>query len=148
MLRKIVICLALAGTPQFAAAQSVQDQIVSQLRAQGFSEITLQRTWLGRVRVIAKRDDLRRELVFDPQTGEILRDYWREDNDDGPRLFNPGGSNSAGSSSERDDDDDDDDDDDAEEQEDDIDEDDDDDDDEEDGEPEQKRQKTSDDDDE
>mgnify|MGYP006955165040 CR=1 FL=1 len=73
MLRKVAVCLALAGTPQLALAQSVQDQIVSQLRGQGFTEISLQRTWLGRVRVIALRDDLRRELVFNPQTGEILR---------------------------------------------------------------------------
>ena len=92
MLKRIIICLALMGLPQLAAAQSVQDQIVSQLRGQGFTEITLQRTWLGRIRVVALRGDLLRELVFNPQTGEILRDYWREvDDDDGPTLFNPGG---------------------------------------------------------
>ena len=130
MLKKVMICVALAGAPQFASAQSVQDQIVSQLRDQGFSEISLQRTWLGRVRVIARRDDLRRELVFNPQTGEILRDYWREDDDDdGPRLFNPGGSDDSSSSTSSNDDDDDRDDDDDEDDDDDRDDDDDDDDD-------------------
>ena len=97
MLKKFAICLALVGSPQFAAAQSAQDHIVAQLHDQGFSEITLTRTWLGRIRVIALRDDLRRELVFNPQSGEILRDYWvtmdedeGEDNDDfAPQLFNP-----------------------------------------------------------
>ncbi len=99
MLKRFVICLALTGAPQFAAAQSVQDQIVAQLRNQGFTEMTLNRTWLGRIRVIAYRDDLRRELVFNPQTGEILRDYWRtieDGDDDGPRLFNPGGGTFGG----------------------------------------------------
>jgi len=145
MLKKVIICLALSGAPQFAAAQSVQDQIVSQLRGQGFTEITMQRTWLGRIRVVALRDDLRRELVFNPQTGEILRDYWQEiDDDEGPTLFNPGGGsggsgsngNGNGASSggsgngggDEDDDDDDDEDDDEEDDEDDDDDDDDEDD--------------------
>jgi hypothetical protein len=99
MFKRLAICLVLVGTPHVAAAQSVQDQIVAQLRGQGFSEISLNRTWLGRVRVTAVRDDLRRELVFNPQTGEILRDYWRTteaDDDDGPRLFNPGGGATGG----------------------------------------------------
>ncbi len=91
MLKKFAFCLVLIGAPQAAAAQSVQDQIVTQLRAQGFTEIALNRTWLGRVRVIAVRDDLRRELVFNPQTGEILRDYWVDADDAGPRILNPGG---------------------------------------------------------
>ncbi len=139
MLKKVAICLALAGAPQFAAAQSVQDQIVTQLQGQGFSQITLERTWLGRVRVTALRDDLRRELVFNPQTGEILRDYWRtiSGNDGGPPLFNPsgGGSNNPGGSGNDDDDEDDDDEDDDDEDdndEDDRDDEDDDDDDEDD----------------
>lgn len=104
MLKEIAICVALIGVPHAAVAQSVQDQIVVQLRAQGFSEIAMNRTWLGRVRIIALRDDLRRELVFNPQTGEILRDFSRtvrarddDDNDNGgPNIFNPGGGGSSG----------------------------------------------------
>ena len=93
MLKKIVVCLALSGAPHVVAAQSVQDSIISQLQAQGFDNFSLNRTWLGRVRVVSYRDGLRRELVFNPQTGEILRDYWRNvDDDDGPTLFNPSGS--------------------------------------------------------
>lgn len=130
MLKKIILCIALAGAPQFAAAQSVQDQIVTQLRAQGFSEIAINRTWLGRIRVVALRDDLRRELVFNPQTGEILRDFWRtlDGDDEGPRLFNPGTS-SIGNTGRDDDDgyDDYDDDEDSEEDDDDTEDDDDDD---------------------
>ena len=134
MLKKIAICLVLSGAPQIAAAQSVQDQILAQLRGQGFAEISLQRTWLGRVRVVALRDGLRRELVFNPLTGEILRDYWRSiDDDDGPTLFNPGGGqgsngsgNGASSGGQGEDDDDEEDDEDDEDEEDDDDDDDDD----------------------
>jgi len=111
MFKRLLLCLVLAGAPLTAVAQSVQDQIVSQLQAQGFDKITLNNTWLGRVRVIALRNDLRRELVFNPQTGEILRDYWvtldDDDNDDGPRIFNPdGGGSSSGNAKDDDDDDD------------------------------------------
>lgn len=133
MLKKVTLCLVLAGAPQFAAAQSVQEQIVTQLQAQGFSDITLERTWLGRIRVTALRDDLRRELVFNPQTGEILRDYWRADDDnDGPRLLNPGGGSNGGDGSGSDNNDDEDDDNEDDDNDDDDNDDDDDDDDEDD----------------
>ncbi len=132
--KRLILCLALVGAPLSAAAQSVEDQVVTQLRAQGFSEITVTRTWLGRLRFVAERDTLFRELVINPQTGEILRDYWRadgDDEDDEPRVFVPGnseaGSGNSGSGG-NDDDEDDDDDDDDDDDEDDDDEDDDDDD--------------------
>ena len=96
--------------PVGATAQSVQDQIISQLRAQGFTQMTVSRTWLGRIRVVAFRGDTRRELVFNPQTGEILRDFWRDD-DDGPKLFDPDTwRDDDDDDDDRDDDDDDDDD--------------------------------------
>ena len=34
----------------------------------------MQRTWLGRVRIIAQNASFRREVVIDPTTGEIRRD--------------------------------------------------------------------------
>jgi hypothetical protein len=77
--------------PGLASAQSVQDQIVSQLTAQGFSRIEVSRTLLGRIKIDARSANLDRELVFNPVTGEILRDYWR-DRDDGvasPRVLVP-----------------------------------------------------------
>lgn len=109
MFKRLIICLFLFGAPGHLAAQTFQESITSQLEAQGFSRMTASRTWLGRVRLVAYRDDLRREIVFNPQTGEILRDYWRTIDDEDekrlPRLINPGsGDNDNG---DRDDDDDD-----------------------------------------
>ena len=106
------ITLALAGTLALGlssgpgAAQSAQDAIVAQLAEQGFRQITISRTFLGRTRIVATSPDLRREIVFNPATGEILRDYWdelgsddREEDDEAPRIVNPGG----GSDDEEDD---------------------------------------------
>lgn len=97
MLKRLTICLALSGAPLTAAAQSVEEQIITQLRAQGFAVVERDATWLGRVRLVAVSDDLERELVFNPQTGEILRDYW--EGREGVRIFNPFANSSAGSPS-------------------------------------------------
>lgn len=58
-----------------ALAQSVEQQVISALEAQGYRVLELHDTWLGRLRVIAENTEVRRELVFNPGTGEILRDY-------------------------------------------------------------------------
>jgi len=55
--------------------QTVEEQIVAALELQGYVIISMERTWLGRLRVLAEDDRVRRELVFNPGTGEILRDF-------------------------------------------------------------------------
>lgn len=93
-----------------ADADSVRDRIVNVLREDGYNEIRVSRTLLGRMRFVATRADAEREIVVNPGTGVILRDYIR--------FLKRGG---------RDDDDDDDDEDDDDDDEDDDDDDDDDD---------------------
>ena len=75
---KFLAIAALVAVPGLAAAQSPEDCYVSQLRNQGFDEITVSRTLLGRVRIEAISDRYERELVFHPRTGVILRDQWQE----------------------------------------------------------------------
>lgn len=53
------------------------DAVVEQLHAQGFEVASSGRTFLGRVRIVAYRNELRREIVINPATGEVLRDYSR-----------------------------------------------------------------------
>ncbi len=109
------LILVLAGA---GLAQSVTEQVIDQLQRQGFEIEETNRTLLGRVRIIAERNDFTREIVFDPRNGEILRDYsysddgeagiWgfrRDDDDDDDRQ-------DARDDDDRDDRDDDDDDDD------------------------------------
>ena len=101
MFKRIILCIALVAVPFAALAQSVQDQIIGQLTEQGFGEFEISRTFLGRVRVVTQNDQLERELVFNPNTGEILRDYWAplagEDVTPQVQLADPSSSNDTGS---------------------------------------------------
>ncbi len=117
--------LALVLTASSANAQSAQDRIVQQLQDQGFDQITISRTFLGRIRIEAYSDTHERELVFNPNTGNILRDYWEPFGEDGD---DDGSSDDDDDDQDDDDDDADEDDDDDDDEEDDDDEDDDDDD--------------------
>ncbi|MEX0311604.1 MAG: hypothetical protein AB3N17_15315 [Tateyamaria sp.] len=58
-------------------AGPVEDSIIRQLENQGFSQIEVRRTLLGRSRIVAQSASLYREIVVNPVTGEILRDFWR-----------------------------------------------------------------------
>ena len=71
-----MLVLALGLGPGAAGAQTAADAVVQQLRQQGYVGFTVSRTLLGRVQVIAEAPDgTHREIVFNPSTGEILRDY-------------------------------------------------------------------------
>jgi hypothetical protein len=56
-------------------AETPEQSIMASLEAQGYHLVVRDRTWLGRIWMIVESDDLRREIVFNPGTGEILRDY-------------------------------------------------------------------------
>lgn len=74
MKKLFVIALAavLAGP---AMAGDLDEALVAQLQDQGYSGITVGHTLLGRLRIVAQRDGMQREIVVNPYTGEILRDY-------------------------------------------------------------------------
>ncbi|WP_413717216.1 hypothetical protein [Silicimonas sp. MF1-12-2] len=79
MLKRLlfIIAIALAPAPALADAAGARDRIVTLLRDDGYSEIRISRTLLGRMRFVAKRPDAEREIVINPNTGVILRDYIR-----------------------------------------------------------------------
>ena len=68
------LCAAICG--QTAFAKSFADSVVDQLRKQGFNQIRVQRTLLGRTQIVAQGNGGRREIILNPRTGEILRDLW------------------------------------------------------------------------
>lgn len=72
---RLLLILALTLAPLCAAAQALEERIVQALALQGFTVTEMDRTWLGRLWVVAQSDTLYRELIFDPATGEILQDY-------------------------------------------------------------------------
>jgi hypothetical protein len=105
-----LIGAAVLGGPAFAQDDRVTRAVLRQLERQGFEVIELRKTLLGRVRIIASRGANMRELVFDPRTGAILRDFL-SNNDDGPVIPSIGDFDDASDPDDEGDEDDDDDDD-------------------------------------
>jgi hypothetical protein len=68
------MAVSVVGT--VAAAAGIADQIVRQLQDDGYTDIVLERTWLGRIRITAVSSEGTREIILNPSTGEILRDLW------------------------------------------------------------------------
>lgn len=68
------LAVVLIGQPAFA--KDFTERVVDQLQDQGFASIVVERTLLGRTRILADSRDGRREIILNPRTGEILRDLW------------------------------------------------------------------------
>lgn len=68
---------ALLGARSAFAADTPEDQVARNLAGAGFRITSRRRTLLGRVRFLAVRGGTEREVVLDPSSGEILRDYSR-----------------------------------------------------------------------
>lgn len=89
MLKRSLLSLCLICTPMFAMGQGVQDRILANLQAEGYHRVQISRTFLGRVRVVAQGGDYRREIVYNPTTGEILRDFTVNIGDDDDDRYVP-----------------------------------------------------------
>lgn len=61
--------------PGVALASQNEADVALRLRREGFSITLRQRTLLGRIRFQARKGQVFREVVMDPASGEILRDY-------------------------------------------------------------------------
>lgn len=79
MLARLLLVLSLALAPALARADghTVRDRIFEELREDGYTEVRIGRTLLGRTRFVASKPDARREIIVNPRTGVILRDYIR-----------------------------------------------------------------------
>ncbi|MEL6620140.1 MAG: PepSY domain-containing protein [Pseudomonadota bacterium] len=100
-------------------AQTATDQVVMRLQDLGYTRISIGRTLLGRVRIVASGPPGKREIILNPSTGAILRDYLDLDDDDDRNRGSGGNNSGQGNGNDEydddedyDDDDDDDDDDD------------------------------------
>ncbi len=76
--RVFLIGLASAATVVAgpAMANPYADDVVGQLTNEGFSNVAVGTTWLGRIRITAQRQGGTREIILNPRTGEVLRDTW------------------------------------------------------------------------
>ncbi len=76
---KLPVAAALAAglfgpVPAFARNDDAAQAMAKQLAREGWRNLKIGRTLLGRVRITANRDGRLREVVLDPRTGEVLRD--------------------------------------------------------------------------
>ena len=90
----IASALALLAARPAMAQDSMLRSVVAQLERQGYEVESVKRTWLGRVRVIARSSSHTREIVYVPTTGEVLRDYW-EPNQGSAGSTSPGNTGST-----------------------------------------------------
>ena len=89
-----------------ALADSFEGSVVAQMRGQGYREINVETTMLGRVRIVGAKGGGTREIILNPRTGEILRDVvLAEDGRVEPQISGDDGSGkgSSGSGSSGDD---------------------------------------------
>ncbi len=93
-----------------AQAATYQERIVNELRDLGYSEVIVQTTLLGRVRIRATKGRDLREIVLNPRTGEVLRDVVHRVAAESGKGRGRSGSSSGGNDDDKDDDDKDDDD--------------------------------------
>ena len=75
MNKLLMAAILLAGLSQASWAQTVEERLLSGLESQGYTVIEKGYTFLGRLRIVAENDEIHREIVVNPGTGEILRDY-------------------------------------------------------------------------
>ncbi len=68
------VVAALGGTAAYG--QDASEVLIGQLEDQGFRIVLIENTWLGRIRILAEKIGGTREIVLNPNTGEILRDLW------------------------------------------------------------------------
>ena len=59
-----------------AHAQGLAEDFARQMARQGFVNIETEATWLGRTRITGTRNGGSREIIVNPNTGEVLRDLW------------------------------------------------------------------------
>lgn len=85
----VLVCVLFVWSAPVRAQTSAIDQVVAQLKEQGYETIEVRRTLLGRYWIIADAEDIHREIVINPRTNEILRDFWtRSEDDDEPIIAN------------------------------------------------------------
>jgi uncharacterized membrane protein YgcG len=97
MNRRILVAALCASlvTAGIASAETFADTIVQQLQDQGYAQVSVTDTLLGRTRIFARSDDAQREIILNPRTGEILRDLYTGDSS-GSRIYDDGDNSGHG----------------------------------------------------
>ena len=70
-----ILALALAWGGHLRAEEPVE-RILKDLKRLGYHDVSVESTLLRRTRIVAQSDEALREIIVNPNTGEILRDLW------------------------------------------------------------------------
>lgn len=73
----ITLLFLTVATPALADGAAAARLWMAQLQAEGYTEIEESYTWLWRIRILAERGNVEREIILDRATGEVLRDISR-----------------------------------------------------------------------
>lgn len=90
----LVLILTVSAVPAFSDMAPTVSVVAEELADQGYEVSRISKTFWGRVKIISRKDNLEREVILNPNTGEILRDLVR-------RLRQKQGSDNSGSGSQR-----------------------------------------------
>ena len=75
-MNRLLLAVALiVATVSTGSAGTVEHQLLASLRAQGYVVVEHSYTLTGRLRVIADNGEMRREILVNPGTGEVLSDH-------------------------------------------------------------------------
>lgn len=75
-MKSIIFSVLLSfGLASASWALTTEEKFIVGLQAQGFKILQQERTLFGRIRIVAQNEKVRREMVVNRNTGEILRDY-------------------------------------------------------------------------
>ncbi|MCB2111012.1 MAG: hypothetical protein H6895_13655 [Defluviimonas sp.] len=106
-MRLRILCVSaffLAGLARAAAAQDFVEIWADALHDSGYADVDIERTLLGRIRIVASAPGRQREIVLDRRNGAILRDYLEllPNDGDAARDHNRSGDEDGGDASEGD----------------------------------------------
>lgn len=73
----LVAFLTVSAAPAFSDMAPTISVVAEELADQGYQVSKISKTFWGRVKIVANKGDLEREVVVNPNTGEILRDLVR-----------------------------------------------------------------------
>lgn len=105
--RRILLIATLSAATMAwpALAASIAENVTAQLLEQGYTVTSVERTLLGRTRIVAVKNGQEREIILNGRTGEILRDFLKRDSsDDGEQKILVPRNSGSGSSGSGDDD--------------------------------------------
>lgn len=97
-IRIVLAAMTILASVGFAQAQDIDDRLRDELASEGYAQVSISRTLLGRIRIIAVAEDGReREIILNPHTGVVMRDFVVEISGESVKVGKPNGNSNSNS---------------------------------------------------